>query len=188
MHLGGNGFVSAFVAGLVFGAVDEGNKKAITFTEDVGMFASLLVWTVFGAFFVGPVLAGGFARSSVVYAVLSLTLIRMAPVAVALLGAGFRPLTVGFMGWFGPRGLASVVFSLIAVEDLTGSAVDVPLLEVATWTILLSVLLHGLTARPLAAAYGARINAGPDDQPELVDVPEPHVRRHLQRASTGGSN
>ena len=73
------------------------------------------------------------------------------------------------MGWFGPRGLASVVFTLIAVEDLTGSAVDMPLLEVATWTILLSVLLHGLTARPLSAAYGARITAGRDDQPELVD-------------------
>ena len=121
VELGGNGFVSAFVAGLVFGAVDEGNRKAITFTEDVAMFASLLVWTVFGAFFVGPVLAGGFAASSVVYAVLSLTLIRMAPVAVALLGEGFRPLTMGFMGWFGPRGLASVVFTLIAVEDLQGA-------------------------------------------------------------------
>jgi NhaP-type Na+/H+ or K+/H+ antiporter len=152
------------------------------------MFASLLVWTVFGAFFVGPVLAEGFAWSSVAYAVLSLTVIRMAPVAVALLGVGFRPLTTGFMGWFGPRGLASVVFTLIAVEDLSGSAVDVPLVEVATWTILLSVLLHGLTARPFAAAYGARITAGGDDQPELVEVPEPHVRRHLQRAGTGGQD
>ena len=188
VEVGGNGFVSAFVAGLVFGAVDEGNRKAISFTEDVAMFASLLVWTVFGAFFVGPVFAGGFAWSSVVYAVLSLTLIRMAPVAVALMGKGFRPMTTGFMGWFGPRGLASVVFTLIAVEDLKGTTVDAPVVEVATWTILLSVLLHGLTARPLAAAYGARIRAGGDEQQELVETPEPHVRRHLQRASAGGPN
>ena len=91
---------------------------------------------------------------------LSLTLIRMVPVAIALLGEGFRPLTTGFMGWFGPRGLASVVFTLIAVEELQGTAIDTPLFEVATWTILLSVLLHGLTARPLSAAYGAKIRAG----------------------------
>ena len=120
VELGGNGFVSAFVAGLVFGAVDEGNRAAITFTEDVALFASLLVWVVFGAYFVGPVLAGGVDASAVVYALLSLTLIRMVPVAVALLGKGFRPLTTGFMGWFGPRGLASVVFTLIAVEELQG--------------------------------------------------------------------
>ncbi len=183
VELGGNGFVSAFVAGLVFGAVDEGNRAAITFTEDVALFASLLVWVVFGAYFVGPVLAGGVDASAVVYALLSLTLIRMVPVAVALLGKGFRPLTTGFMGWFGPRGLASVVFTLLAIEELKGTTVDTPLFEVATWTILLSVILHGLTARPLSAAYGARIRAGADDLPELVELPEPRVRRHLQRTT-----
>ena len=161
VELGGNGFVSAFVAGLVFGAVDEGNRAAISFTEDVALFASLLVWVIFGAYFAGPVLAGGFDGAAVLYAVLSLTVVRMVPVAVALLGKGFSPLTTGFMGWFGPRGLASVVFTLIALEELKGTAIDTPLAEVATWTILLSVILHGLTARPLAAAYGARISAGP---------------------------
>ena len=90
VELGGNGFVSAFVAGLVFGAVDEGNRAAISFTEDVAMFASLMVWVIFGAYFAGPVLAGDFDASAVVYAVLSLTLVRMVPVAVALLGKGFR--------------------------------------------------------------------------------------------------
>ena len=150
------------------------------------MFASLLVWTIFGAFFVGPVLAGGFAWSSVVYALLSLTVIRMVPVAIALMGEGFRPLTTGFIGWFGPRGLASVVFTLIAVEELQGSAVDTPLVEVATWTILLSVLLHGLTARPFSAAYGARIRTGGEDRPELIELPEPTVRRHLQTVEREG--
>ena len=99
------------------------------------------------------------SASAVAYALLSLTLIRMVPVAVALLGQGFSPLTTGFMGWFGPRGLASVVFTLIAVEELRGTDIDTPLFEVATWTILLSVLLHGLTARPFSTAYGARIRS-----------------------------
>ncbi len=182
VELGGNGFVAAFVAGLVFGAVDKGNRAAITFTEDVAMFASLLVWVIFGAYFAGPVLSGGLNVSAVAYALLSLTLIRMVPVAIALMGKGFRPVTTGFMGWFGPRGLASVVFTLIAVEELQGTGIETPLFEVATWTILLSVILHGLTARPLARAYGDRIQAG-DDLPELVDVPEPHVRRHIQRTT-----
>ena len=183
VELGGNGFVSAFVAGLVFGAVDDGNRAAITFTEDVALFASLVVWVIFGAYFVGPVLSGGFDTSAVVYAVLSLTLIRMVPVALALRGSGFRPVTTGFMGWFGPRGLASVVFTLIAVEELQETTIDTPLFEVATWTILLSVLLHGLTARPLSARFGSRIRAGAEDSPELVDLPEPRVRRHLQRTA-----
>ena len=91
VELGGNGFVSAFVAGLVFGAVDEGNRRAISFTEDVALFASLLVWVVFGAYFAGPVLAGAIDAWAIVYAVLSLTVIRMVPVAIALLGRGFRP-------------------------------------------------------------------------------------------------
>lgn len=183
VELGGNGFVSAFVAGLVFGAVDEGNRAAITFTEDVALFASLLVWVVFGAYFAGPVLGGGVDASAVVYAVLSLTVIRIVPVALALRGKRFRPLTTGFMGWFGPRGLASVVFTLIAVEELQDTTIETPLFEVATWTILLSVILHGLSARPLSAAYGARVRSGAADSPELVDLPEPRVRRHLQRTA-----
>ena len=93
-------------------------------------------------------------------------------------------MTTGFMGWFGPRGLASVVFTLIVVEELQGTTVDTPLLEIATWTILLSVLLHGLSARPLSAWYGARIRAGDPSAPELIDLPEPRIRRHIQRGAT----
>jgi NhaP-type Na+/H+ or K+/H+ antiporter len=83
------------------------------------------------------------------------------------------------MGWFGPRGLASVVFTLLAVEELRGTPVDLPLFEIATWTILLSVILHGVTARPLAAAYGARIRAGDAAAPELLELAEPRVRRRV---------
>lgn len=177
VEIGGNGFVSAFVAGLVFGASAGRLREATRFTEDASLFASFLVWVVFGAAFVGPVLTGAVNGAAIAYAVLSLTVIRMLPVAVALTGSGFGPRTVAFMGWFGPRGLASVVFTLLALEELHGAPVDVPLAEVATWTILLSVMLHGVTARPFAHRYGARVATGPPDAPELLDAPEPRPRR-----------
>ncbi|HEU4354579.1 MAG TPA: cation:proton antiporter [Actinomycetota bacterium] len=182
--IGGNGFVSAFTAGLVFGAMGKPPREAIGFTEDASLFASFLVWVVFGASFVGPVVAGSVDASAIVYALLSLTVVRMVPVAIALARMGFRPQTVAFMGWFGPRGLASVVFTLLAVEELRGAPVDLPLFEIATWTILLSVILHGVTARPLSAAFGRRLRAGDPGAPELVQVAESRPRRHLLRHRT----
>jgi sodium/hydrogen antiporter len=183
--IGGNGFVSAFSAGLIFGAAAKQHHRAVEFTEDASLFASFLVWVVFGASFVGPVLAGSFDVTFVVYAVLSLTVIRMLPVAIALTGKGFRVSTVAFMGWFGPRGLASVVFTLLALEELHGADVDVPLMEIATWTILLSVILHGLSAHPLSAVYGKVIRAGEGSASELVELEEPRIRRHLLRGGAG---
>jgi hypothetical protein len=73
------------------------------------------------------------------------------------------------------------VFTLVALEDLHGAAVASPLFQIATWTILLSVVLHGLTARPLAAAYGTRIRRAGPAAPELVESSEPRVRRHVMR-------
>ena len=179
VEIGGNGFVSAFAAGLVFGAVAGRREQAIAFTEDASLFASFVVWVIFGALFVGPVL-GSVDVPAIVYALLSLTVVRMVPVAIALIGKGFRGKTIAFMGWFGPRGLASVVFTLLVIEELGGmTTVGVPLFQIATWTILLSVILHGLTARPLAAAYGDRIRAEDPTAPELVELPQPRVRRQL---------
>ena len=85
--------------------------------------------------------------------------------------------TLAFAGWFGPRGLASVVFLLIAAEDLHGQPSTATLTAAVTFTILFSVVLHGLTAGPLAASYGRRIDAAGDDIPELAAAPEPRVRR-----------
>ena len=132
---------------------------------------------MFGALFVGPVLSTRIDASAIVYAVLSLTVVRMVPVAISLFGVRRRRWTVAFMGWFGPRGLASVVFTLVAVETLQHSRAPFDtLLEVATWTILLSVMAHGLSAGPLARAYGHRMQ-DVDDAPELSKAPEPRVRR-----------
>jgi sodium/hydrogen antiporter len=176
--IGGNGFVAAFVGGLLFGASTGARvHEPVEFTETIGLFASFFVWTVFGALFVGPVLTGDIESIAVLYAVLSLTLVRMAPVSVALAGTGVRRDTVAFMGWFGPRGLASVVFTLIAVEELHGAgSIADAVTELATWTILLSVLAHGLSAGPLARIYGRRVRAA-GDVPELAEAPEPRVRR-----------
>jgi len=177
--IGGNGFVAAFLGGLLFGQATKGRLDGpVEFSETVGLFMSFFVWTLFGALFVGPVLAGQTSWKAITYAVLSLTVVRMLPVTLSLLGLGLRRSTWLFMGWFGPRGLASVVFTLVALEDLrSGSpAQGDPLFQVATWTILLSVVAHGVTAGLLAPRYGARIRSL-GDVPELASAREPRMRR-----------
>ena len=176
--IGGNGFVAAFVGGLLFGASTASQvHEPVEFTETIGLFASFFVWTVFGALFVGPAITGHIEPVAIVYAVVSLTIVRMVPVAAALAGTGLRRDTVAFMGWFGPRGLASVVFTLIAVEELhSAGSVAHDIAEFATWTILLSVVAHGLSAGPLARIYGQRLD-GMADIPELAASPEPRIRR-----------
>ena len=174
----GNGFVAAFVAGLVFGAATRGQlHEATEFTDTVGLFSSFVVWVIFGAAFVGPVIRAGVHLRPVLYAVISLTVVRMAPVAVSLIGDRFRSITVAFMGWFGPRGLASVVFTLIAFDALSGQPRASKLVEVTTWTILLSVLAHGLSSGPLAAAYGRTLKTAPAETPELATVKPTRIRR-----------
>jgi NhaP-type Na+/H+ or K+/H+ antiporter len=182
--IGGNGFVSVFAAGILFGAATRGRvEAAVRFTDTLGLSASFLVWSVFGALFVGELFTHEFAVRPILYAIVSLTLIRMVPVAIALIGTRLRPATVSFMGWFGPRGLASVVFTLIALEELEHAAGGGLLVATATWTILLSVLLHGITAPPLATRYGTSI-AHAGDVPEKAAASEPRPRiQQLARAS-----
>jgi NhaP-type Na+/H+ or K+/H+ antiporter len=176
--LHGNGFVAAFIAGIFFGTMATAAfQEPTTFTEDLGLFGSFAVWIIFGAVFAGPVLAGGLEARPIAYAVLSLTVIRMVPVALSLLGQHLRRETVAYMGWFGPRGLASVVFTLIVVEDLHPGADVRFFVETVTWTILLSVLAHGLSAVPLTRRYTGRISTAPVDSPELRQVAETRLRR-----------
>ena len=175
--IGGNGFIAAFAGGILFGAATRRRfAEPAQFTETLGLSASFLVWSIFGALFVGELLSQGLSARPIVYAILSLTAIRMVPVAIALTGTRLRPATVAFMGWFGPRGLASVVFTLLALEEIErgGGAM---LLETVTWTILLSVLLHGISASPLAARYGASI-ATAGEIPEKAPAGEPPIRLH----------
>jgi len=136
-----------------------------------------VVWVIFGAAFVGPVLRGGLHVRPILYAVVSLTVVRMLPVAIALAGERLKPVTVGFIGWFGPRGLASVVFTLIAFDALGGEGLARDLVEITTWTILLSVVAHGLSSGPFAAAYGRVFKNAPSDTPELATVQRTRVRK-----------
>jgi sodium/hydrogen antiporter len=189
--MGGNGFVAAFLGGLLFGrAATKGSLEGLVeFSETVALFMSFFVWTLFGALFVGPVLAGQKSWAAIGYVVLSLTVVRMLPVTLSLFGLGMQWRTWLFMGWFGPRGLASVVFTLVALEDLeSGSAQGNPLVQVATWTILLSVMAQGVTAGFLAPRYGARMGSL-DDVPELSSALESRMRQRSltrHRSRSGG--
>ena len=155
--VGGNGFIAAFAGGILFGAATSGRlAEPVAVHRTLGLAGSFLVWSLFGALFVGELLTGDLAAEPIVYAVLSLTVIRMVPVAVALVGTRLRPATVAFMGWFGPRGLASVVFTLLALEEIERSGGGGMLLQTVSWTILLSVVLHGLRPRRWLPGTGRR--------------------------------
>ena len=110
------------------------------------------------------------AWTDVVFAVLALTVVRMAPVAVATLGTGLDRATVAFVGWFGPRGLASVVFALIAV-DVLEPADGARVLAAVTVTVAMSVVAHGVTASPLAARYGRFASNLSSKHPEQTSAP-----------------
>jgi sodium/hydrogen antiporter len=147
----GNGFVAAFVGGLVFGnTAGPGGEKEAYFVEQSADLAAMISWLIFGALAV-PAIGHWFEWPVIGYALLSLTAIRMVPVALALLGSGFDRYSVAFIGWFGPRGLASVIFALLALEDLGPAAQEVT--ATIALTVLLSVGAHGLTARPFARHF-----------------------------------
>jgi NhaP-type Na+/H+ or K+/H+ antiporter len=186
VEIGGNGFVAAFAGGLLFGAVTGGRlERAGRFTETIGLAASFVVWLIFGALFVGGLLTRNLSAQPVIYAIVSLTAIRMVPVAIALTGKHLLPRTLAFMGWFGPRGLASVVFTLIALREFDHSGTADNLVEAATWTILLSVVLHGISASPMASRYGAAV-ARAGDVPEKAPAGEPKIRLRDLAGRHGG--
>jgi NhaP-type Na+/H+ or K+/H+ antiporter len=176
---GGNGFIAAFVGGLAFGVgTRQEAESAVRFTETQGSLLAIGVWCAFGLSVAGNLVTRFWDPTAVVYAVLSLTVIRMVPVAIAVIGERYQPLTVLFIGWFGPRGLASIVFLVIALSGLEEAGVAAgPLTAVVVWTVLLSVLLHGLTAGPFAARYGRRMAALAPGAPELTEAAEPRVPR-----------
>jgi sodium/hydrogen antiporter len=171
---GTNGFVAAFVAGMAFGTVTT-DSELTAFSEEMGTLMSLLVWFFFGAVMIVPGFEAAGLRD-VAFAVLALTVVRMAPVALALLGSGLDKATVAFIGWFGPRGLASVVFGLIAVDSLASPEAHV-VLGAVTVTVALSVLLHGISASPLAARYGQFASRLPRSPAHIAGAPVP--TRHL---------
>ena len=150
--LGGSGFIACFVGGLTFGGIAKDYKQEVLRgAEASGNVFSLLTWFTFGA----VVVETGIEHVSweaIVYAVLSLTVIRMVPVCLCLIGIPFKLDTKLFIGWFGPRGLASIVFLVMVInENLPGGAT---IAAAVVWTVTLSIIAHGMSAVPLAKYYG----------------------------------
>jgi sodium/hydrogen antiporter len=179
--VGASMFIAAFVAGLaVQGVFPEAGEHGVEFTEEWGQVLNLSVFFTFGM-----LVARNWQQLSLplaLYAVLSLTVVRMVPVAIALRGARLSRATVLFMGWFGPRGLASIVLGLVYLEATHRVAgATIPLAVMAT--VLLSIFAHGLSAIPGMAAYARSVAALEADAPEhdgTLDTgtaPSPHRDR-----------
>jgi NhaP-type Na+/H+ or K+/H+ antiporter len=148
---GGSGFIAAFVGGIFYRRVAGRDADAAAFSEEVGGVLNGVTFVIFGAAILGS-LWSNIGLAEVVYAVLSLTAVRMIPVAIAMFGSHARTPTVLFLGWFGPRGLASIVFGVVVVEA-SGLPHTSELVLALTATIALSVFAHGVTAAPLARRY-----------------------------------
>jgi sodium/hydrogen antiporter len=180
----GNGFIAAFVAGLAFGtASGRRGEPLVPFVEETGALVSLLVWLAFGAVELVPALES-LNWQIVLYAILSLTVVRMVPVLAALTGARLDWATSFLVAWFGPRGLASVVFALLALEELGRPAAG-RAVAVITVTVVLSIVAHGATAEPLARRYANRLArpAAGNTAAQPPDVPD---RRLIRRTARNG--
>ncbi len=185
--LGGSGFIAAFVAGMTFGLLlrRPADGGEVTFlTDELGELLNGVTLLVFGAVLLWPALDGMTWRIGL-YAVASLTVVRMLPVAVAMLGTGARRPTVAFLGWFGPRGLASIVFAVIVVQEADLPHTNTILLTTYV-TVGLSVLAHGATAAPLARRYASWFASHPRDaMPVMESVP---AGTHRWRRANVGSD
>ena len=178
LRLGGSGFIAAFTGGMTFGYFSRRHDLQVTvLNEDVGAILAGATWVGFGALAVGMLLPH-VTWQVIAYAALSLTLIRMVPVAIAMTGTGARLPTVAFMGWFGPRGLASIVFALIALDE--GIPDSRLLLTTVMLIILLSVFLHGLSSVPLVAAYSRWYAAHATQHPDAPEA-KPTIMSRLRR-------
>jgi NhaP-type Na+/H+ or K+/H+ antiporter len=171
----GNSFIGAFVAGLMIkNGYESAGERMVEFSEAWGQLLNLYVFAVFGTL-AGPVL-GELGVVSGLYALLSLTIVRMLPVGISLIGARLHRSTVLFMGWFGPRGLASIVLGLIYLKE-EASLPGEPLIELAvTVTVLLSIIAHGISAAPGIKVYAKQVEKLDADAPELQDAANMPVR------------
>jgi NhaP-type Na+/H+ or K+/H+ antiporter len=179
--LGGSGFLAAWVSGLLIGRELRKIQPGIReFAEDTGHVLTLLSFFVFGTFVLGKA-ASEMTWEASLYALLSLTVIRIIPVAIGMIGSGLQAPSVLYLGWFGPRGLASIILVLTIVEesDLAGAS-TITLIMAAT--VGLSIYAHGITAwwgsNRYADWYESR-QADHDEMPESADVPAVPVSRRL---------
>lgn len=184
--LDGNGFIAAFTAGLAFGHVAREQCHGVQeFSENEGELLSAVTFVTFGAVLVGPIL-DGLTWQIALYATLSLTVVRMLPVLISMVGSGTFFETRLFLGWFGPRGLASILFALVVVDGLDTEAGRL-IFSVAAWTVLISVFAHGMSANAWTGRLARRLEAETDPMPEMEPATEVPTRRRLTRNRPSGS-
>lgn len=173
--LQGSGFIAAFLAGIVFRMLLGGETEPIgRLSEEVASVLSGVTFLLFGAVLLGPAL-DSVSWQLILYAALSLTVVRMIPVRLAMLGARSRAPTLGFLGWFGPRGLASIVFAVIVIQEATLPHEHLIVLAIYL-TVGISVLAHGLSAAPLAARYARWYRSHPREQAPPMESGDPSDR------------
>lgn len=154
--LGGSGFIAAFVGGLFIGhRLGEHKHAYMDSCEGYGDVLSVVIWMVFGATLM-PILPELLHWQYWLYAIASLTLLRMVPVWLSLIGTGLKPELKLFIGWFGPRGLASIVFAVMVLQNEPSLIGQRPIIATVLCTIILSVILHGLTANPWVERFKPR--------------------------------
>ena len=165
--IGASGFIAAFVGGLLAAApLGDGRKQLTEFMEEDGELLSFAVFYVFGI--LAASVLDQLTWEVAGYAVLSLTLVRMVPVALALIGTGLRRPTIAFMGWFGPRGIASIALLFVVISEEPGLPGMETIETTVVATVLLSIVLHGVSAAPLVARYAAWARTLPERASELT--------------------
>ncbi|MDT0681509.1 cation:proton antiporter [Roseicyclus sp. F158] len=180
--VGGNGFIAAFAGGLIVGTRSRVVLEGVEdFGETEGQLLTLLVFLLFGAVLLPELESLGLRH--VLYAILSLTVLRMVPVALSLVGTRMAPATVLFLGWFGPRGLASILYLLLLTESGAVPGIE-EIQRVVFLTVLMSIVLHGAAAAPLAGRYGRWIKTQDDAPEHRPTFPFP-VRMRSMRQKAG---
>jgi NhaP-type Na+/H+ or K+/H+ antiporter len=156
--LGGSGFIASFTGGLLFGGLAQRHRHALLeAAEGTGDALALVTWVIFGATVIHLAI-GGFSGKTLTYSVLSLTVIRMLPVVLSLTGVKLPMMDKLFIAWFGPRGLASIVFIIIVLDDELPHGSSMAM--VVACTVILSIIGHGITANPWASVYRDRTRSG----------------------------
>src|SRR5262249_28096727 len=174
---GGSGFIACFVGGLLLSGLGEHHKEELLRgAEHMGEALALLTWVVFGGIVVARMI-DRVTWPALLYAVLSLTVIRMLPVFLCLIGTRTSIADKLFIGWFGPRGLATIVFAVLVLDEkLPGN--DTIMLT-AGWTVLLSVIADGVTANPLVRRMTTRPSVEAEDRVPLAKTGRwPFSRRY----------
>ena len=180
IQVGGNGFIAAFVAGMaISGFANSIGEPLRDFGEAEGQLFGLATFLLFGMIALVPAIETADA-SCYIYAALSLTVIRMIPTALSLIGLKLKASTVMFLAWFGPRGLASLLFALLVIGEF-----NLPhgerILTISVLTVMFSMVAHGISAVPGARLYAALIGKQQDAETENNPLEHKHCESHRDK-------